>query len=212
MIRVYLIAQAIAIRAGLNALLADDQRIDIIGEASIPADEDFKQIESDVVIWSPASISNYDTLISDLMNIPICETAGLLLIHDEPKVIEALSKLKVRAWGMLSPEFSQAELLAAIVAINEGLIVANPIWMQYLSAGRVLKRYEDSEMIEALTGREVEILQLLALGLTNKQIALRLGISSHTVKFHISSIFTKMGTTNRTETVQLGLTKGLIVL
>jgi DNA-binding NarL/FixJ family response regulator len=67
-------------------------------------------------------------------------------------------------------------------------------------------------MVENLTGREVEILQLLALGLTNKQIAVRLGISMHTVKFHVSSIFGKMGTTNRTETVQLGLKRGLILL
>jgi DNA-binding NarL/FixJ family response regulator len=67
-------------------------------------------------------------------------------------------------------------------------------------------------MVETLTGREMEILQLLALGLTNKQIAVKLGISAHTVKFHVSSIFSKMRTTNRTETVKLGLSKGLILL
>jgi NarL family two-component system response regulator YdfI len=71
---------------------------------------------------------------------------------------------------------------------------------------------ENPDMVESLTGREIEILQLLALGLTNKQIAVRLKISTHTVKFHVSSIFGKFGTTNRTETVKLGLKTGLISL
>jgi DNA-binding NarL/FixJ family response regulator len=71
---------------------------------------------------------------------------------------------------------------------------------------------DDGSVVEPLTSREIELLQLLALGLTNKQIAVQLGISTHTVKFHLSSIFSKMGTTNRTETVKLGLQMGYILL
>ncbi len=56
------------------------------------------------------------------------------------------------------------------------------------------------------------MLQLLAHGLANKQIALALGISEHTVKFHISSIYTKLGASNRTEAVRLGMQRGLVVL
>ena len=56
------------------------------------------------------------------------------------------------------------------------------------------------------------MLQLLAQGLANKQIALALGISEHTVKFHISSIYAKLGATNRAEAVRLGVLRGLIVL
>jgi DNA-binding NarL/FixJ family response regulator len=103
------------------------------------------------------------------------------------------------------------ELVAVRALNNEGL-VTNPAWMQSLASNRVVNSVDDPELIEALTGREMEILQLLALGLTNKQIALRLGISAHTVKFHLSSIFNKMGTTNRTETVKLGLRMGYILL
>lgn len=66
--------------------------------------------------------------------------------------------------------------------------------------------------IEALTEREQEVLQLLAQGLANKQIAGQLGISAHTVKFHISSIYGKLGATNRTEAVRIGLQIGLILL
>jgi DNA-binding NarL/FixJ family response regulator len=71
---------------------------------------------------------------------------------------------------------------------------------------------EDEEEAEELTEREGEVLQLLAQGLANKQIALSLEISEHTVKFHVSSIYAKLGVTNRTEAVRRGARLGLIVL
>jgi len=118
----------------------------------------------------------------------------------------------VRAWGLLDPETSQTELIASIQAVNEGLSVTNPIWLNQMFKHQITGMGGNNDLVETLTGREVEILQLLALGLTNKQIASRLRISAHTVKFHVSTIFGKMGTTNRVETVNLGLKKGLIVL
>jgi DNA-binding NarL/FixJ family response regulator len=65
---------------------------------------------------------------------------------------------------------------------------------------------------EALTEREAQVLQLLAQGLANKQIAAALGISEHTVKFHISAVYAKLGASSRTEAVRLGVRQGLIVL
>lgn len=190
----------------------DDARVQIIGEAAHPDDMAEDQTDADVVVWSPALSLDLDTLLSGLADLRIGVTAALLLIYDDPKVIERLIGLPVHAWGLLSPESSQAELVAAVEAINEGLVVTNPIWLQHLSASQTSSNGENMSLVEALTGRELEILQLLALGLTNKQIAVRLGISAHTVKFHVSSIFGKMGTTNRTETVKLGLKMGLILL
>jgi DNA-binding NarL/FixJ family response regulator len=67
-------------------------------------------------------------------------------------------------------------------------------------------------LIEPLTDREIEVLQLLAQGLANKQIAAELGISEHTVKFHVSGIYTRLGAASRTEAVRLGVRQGLIVL
>jgi len=67
-------------------------------------------------------------------------------------------------------------------------------------------------LTEQFTPRESEVLQLVAQGLANKQIASVLEISEHTVKFHISSIYTKIGATNRTEAVRLGLQAGIISL
>ena len=65
---------------------------------------------------------------------------------------------------------------------------------------------------EKLTDRELEVLELLAEGVGNREIAARLGVSEHTVKFHISSILGKLGAESRTEAVTLGVRKGLIVL
>jgi DNA-binding NarL/FixJ family response regulator len=65
---------------------------------------------------------------------------------------------------------------------------------------------------EELSPRESEVLQLLSLGLLNKEIAVRLEISEHTVKYHISSIFTKLEATNRVEAVRAGIRLGLLEL
>ena len=70
----------------------------------------------------------------------------------------------------------------------------------------------EPELYEALTPREREVLEVLAQGLSNRAIASRLAISEHTVKFHVSSIFAKLGAENRTDAVRRGVRLGLIVL
>jgi DNA-binding NarL/FixJ family response regulator len=70
----------------------------------------------------------------------------------------------------------------------------------------------EPELYEALTPRELEVLEVLAEGLSNKSIASRLGITEHTVKFHVSSIFAKLGAENRTDAVRRGVRRGLITL
>ncbi len=63
-----------------------------------------------------------------------------------------------------------------------------------------------------MTEREGQVLQLTAQGLANKQIAVALGISEHTVKFHLSSLYAKLGVTSRMEAVRAGARRGLVVL
>jgi len=212
LIRVKIIAPAIAVRAGLRALLGDDLSIQVVAEAASLADLDQAQLDEDVVIWSPALYVDPEPLRLELSKINPGEISSLLLIHNDPKVLEQLSQLGLRAWGVLDPELTQAELVASIHALNEGLVVANPVWLKQAYTNHRRSVFEEPDLIEPLTDREVEILQLLAYGLTNKQIAARLKISAHTVKFHVSTIYNKMGTTNRVETVNQGLKKGLIVL
>ena len=212
MIQVTIIAPAIAIRAGLRALLSDDPRIQIIGEAASIVELEGTQTEADVVVWSPSLSLDQEVVLSELSNLRIGETTALLLIYNDPKAIEHLIRHAARAWGVLAPESTQAELVASVQALSEGLVVTNPAWLNQVIMNQATSQEANDELVEPLTGREIEILQLLALGLTNKQIAARLRISAHTVKFHVSTIFSKMGTTNRVETVNQGLKKGLILL
>lgn len=73
-------------------------------------------------------------------------------------------------------------------------------------------RDDDVGVEEALTDREVQVLEFLVHGLSNKAIASRLGISDQTIKFHVASICGKLGAANRTDAVRLGIRRGLVTL
>ena len=79
----------------------------------------------------------------------------------------------------------------------------------YLVAARM---QDEEELVEELTAREMQVLTLLADGLSNKAIASRLSISDETVKFHLASVFGKLGATNRTDAVRQALRRGLVPL
>ena len=107
-------------------------------------------------------------------------------------------------WGILPTDVSAEELTAAVHALSQGLIVGT---------ATLLFESESEPLAHGpLTDRELEVLGLLSKGLANKQIAVALGISEHTVKFHVSSIYTKLNVTNRTEAVRAGLRGGWIAL
>jgi DNA-binding NarL/FixJ family response regulator len=138
---------------------------------------------------------------------------AMLLLCDDPRQALALRELPLSGWGVLPLDTSAEELQAALWAIQEGLVVGTQrLLAPALAQPQLVVRQEAQSLEEALTERENQVLQLLAHGLANKQIALALRISEHTVKFHISSIYTKLGATNRTEAVRLGMQRGLVVL
>ena len=117
------------------------------------------------------------------------------------------------AWGVLSSEANADELAAGIAAVAEGLWVGAPGLVEGLM--RLPKGGESSgeePLAEPLTAREKEVLQHMAEGLANKQIALALGISEHTVKFHINAILGKLNAQSRTEAVVRATRAGLILL
>ncbi|HSB65009.1 MAG TPA: response regulator transcription factor [Anaerolineales bacterium] len=207
-----IIAPGMAVRAGLRALLSDDPRLQVIGEVANPRELDSEQDAVDVFVWSPAQYIDQDAERIELGHLNLGEESALLVIHDDPRLITQLTQLRVKAWGVLDPEATQTELIAAIQSLYEGLVVVDPAWLRQALANQDPGNDKYPDQAELLTERETEVLQLLAYGLTNKQIAARLNISAHTVKFHVSSIFTKMRTTNRVEAVNLGLKRGLIML
>jgi DNA-binding NarL/FixJ family response regulator len=95
-----------------------------------------------------------------------------------------------------------AEFLSVAAARASGL-EADAILM-------ALRQQDDLAHVEPLTAREVEVLELLAEGRSNKAIAARLGISDQTVKFHVAAICGKLGAANRTDAVQRAIRQGLI--
>ena len=198
MIRVLLVAPSPALRAGLRSLLASDARVQVIDEAARLADFDLDETEADVIIASASSAS-----FSGL-GLTLPDSISILLLSDSP--LPASDTLRSRpAWGILPTDVSPEELLAAIHALAEGLIVGTRALLLPDEPSAPLAR-------GPLTERELEVLNLLSKGLANKQIAAALGISEHTIKFHVSSIYSKLNATNRTEAVRAGLRGGWIVL
>jgi DNA-binding NarL/FixJ family response regulator len=190
-IRVQLDVSSPALRAGLRALLSSDNTIKIMNDS---LDED---LEADVVITSASHVSFSNHEVSDT------SSAATLLLSDDPLNVREMRRFS-RVWGILPTESSAEELTAAIHALSQGLIVGT---------STLLFESENEPLSHGpLTDRESEVLGLVAKGLANKQIAVALGISEHTVKFHVSSIYTKLNVTNRTEAVREGLRGGWVAL
>jgi DNA-binding NarL/FixJ family response regulator len=141
---------------------------------------------------------------------------AVLLLNDDRRAVLDWIGLPLRALAVLPPESTESELEAALAALYQGLSVwPADTWSLLQTADDPAPAAQPSlapDEVEALTERELEVLQLLALGYANKKIALDLVISEHTVKFHISSIYGKLGVGNRTEAVRIGLQTGLVSL
>ena len=191
MIRVLLDVSSPALRAGLRALLSSDKKIKVVNDS---LDEN---LEADVIITSASHESFSENGFLD------SPSAAILLLSDDPLNIRELRR-SARVWGILPADASTDELRAAVHALSQGLIVGT---------SALLFESESGPLLEGpLTERESEVLGLLSRGLANKQIAVELGISEHTVKFHVSSIYQKLNVTNRTEAVRAGLRGGWIAL
>ncbi len=214
MIHVAVVAQALALRTGLRALLSDGELIEVVAEAT--SIDELETLLSDIDVLLLAEPRSLEGL-SDL------ELSGtlpsILLLSDEARAAQDLAGISPHAWGVVPMEATAEELQAAVVALHEGLIVLSPLQLRRGAALNHLLGLPEGEVqglaehpIEPLTERELQVLQLLAQGLANKQIAAALSISEHTVKFHVSSIYAKLGAANRTEAVRLGVQQGLVIL
>ncbi len=203
LIKVTIVSPNHSIRVGLREMLSGQHEINVIGEWTNTQDIDEK--ETEVLIL--ASVSS--AVLADLK----ADSFGLLLLTDDPEEARILLDFNARTWGVVSAAASADEIAAAVHAVGEGLWVGAPGLVKTLM--RPQRRGDgpaDELLIESLTSREREVLQLMAEGLANKQIALRLSISEHTVKFHLSSLYGKLGVASRTEAVKRGLGLGLISL
>ena len=158
----------------------------------------------------PEPRTSFPSLTTDL------EQAGVavVVLVDEPDASWTARALRAGLRAVLPRDASAADIHSAIEAANRGMLLldaelARELFPPIANRERAL---EDIATLEDLTPREIEVLRMMAEGLGNKEIAARLAISDHTVKFHISSILAKLGASTRTEAVTTGIRMGLILL
>jgi DNA-binding NarL/FixJ family response regulator len=203
-IRVGLATPPGALRAGLRSLLTSSTRIQVTLEASALNNLDRLPAAVDVVVTTAGTARSSRQALDG--SIPV-----LLLVSETSFDLDGLKKISPLAWGVLPLDADAETLQAAVVALYEGMIVGPPLLLDSLfNKPQPLHANHENAEAEPLTQRETEVLQQLALGLTNKQIARALGISEHTVKFHISAIYGKLGVMNRAEAVHTGIRRGWI--
>jgi len=139
----------------------------------------------------------------------------IILLADIPALrISGALPPGVRA--VLPRNATPTEIIGAIEAVAAGLYVFHPSEVDSASMlrpreGDAFREFREP-LLEPLTPREMEVLQLLSEGLGNKEIASRLNISEHTAKFHVASIMGKLGAASRTEAVTLGIRHGLVMI
>ena len=204
--RVLVAADSAVVRAGLESLIVQAPQLALAGSSS-PNNlrERIRELQPDVVLmdWRPADDEALELLLK--------AGPAVVLLADEQDPAMLASGLRAGLRALLPRHASAEEIVAAIEAVAGGLIVLHP---EQIGSLQFLERPRRSavESDATLTPREVEVLRMLAEGLANKNIAWRLGISEHTVKFHIASIFTKLNASSRAEAVAIGMRQGLILL
>ncbi|AFY56462.1 response regulator containing a CheY-like receiver domain and an HTH DNA-binding domain [Rivularia sp. PCC 7116] len=203
-IQIIVIAVSPVIRMGLSAMLEDNPKFKVLKSvADIDSlIDDIAQLQPDVVLldWNSQdyeSISQSQQFMS-----------ATIILVDEIEDINFATVLAARIKGILPHDSTESEIIAAVEAVASGLVVFHPDIVDNLQ----LQKPANSQQHETLTNREIEVLQMLTSGLSNKAVAQQLYISEHTVKFHVSSIFQKLNVSTRTEAVAVGVRLGLIML
>jgi DNA-binding NarL/FixJ family response regulator len=169
-------------------------------------------LESPADVWVVEAESLADHTAREAM-----EWAGaggpVVLLVRNPASEPIAEALRAGVKAVLPSSLPSPEIVTAIEAAAAGLVVleGGNIEMLLRAPGTV-SRGAAGELIESLTPREIEVLRLLAAGLGNKEVAARLEISEHTVKFHVASIMGKLGAASRTEAVTLGIRHGLVMI
>ncbi len=215
MIRVFIVAASPLARSGLQQLLAHPE-VEVVGSAvdldSAAGLLSEPEAEPDVIVVdasreSSATAASLSATSSDIgADIPVVILESL----DNGTVGSDLLRQGARA--ILPAGISPTELIAALRAVTSGLIVLHPSTVAAIPHAAVNTSRSTEEWIEPLTKREKEVLQMLAAGLGNKEIAAKLNISDHTAKFHVGSILGKLGVSTRAEAVAMGIRRGLVLL
>jgi NarL family two-component system response regulator YdfI len=207
-IRVLVVAHSAVLRTRLETSLARRPDVLVAGSAEWPPANGVAEREADVVLLV---LERGDEPRLDQPSGRAPAAPRLVVVGPDPMEQWAAAALRRGARAVLPLDASSAELGAMLDAVAAGLAVMPPA----LAAGppaRANRRLGADKSPQPLTPREVEILELLASGLGNKAIAARLGISGHTVKTHVVSLFEKLEVSTRAEAVAAGVRRGILML
>lgn len=222
--RLLIVADDPLARAGLALMLSEQDGLVIVGQLANEADivTELEAYRPDVILW--------DLGWEPTRALPTVRSGGMAIDEATDTVFEQLAELRENQWplvvlvsdetqvtevwasgvqAILMRQAEPAKLVLAFQATQQNLILLDPIFSDALLTPIPST---PATLIDDLTPRESEVLQLLAEGLTNKAIAHRLRVSDHTVKFHVNAIMSKLGAQSRTEAVVQASRLGLILL
>lgn len=207
--RVLIVAAAPAVRIGLRSMLeADDEHdFEVAGEASsLELAAGLAEAEVFLLADEESLEEIEPSLLED-------GTQSVVALSVDEAPVARLRGLPLLGWGIVTPDAPPEEISAAIHAAARGLVVISETLADRL-LGMPVGAPETvvDEPSEPLTPREREVLELLGRGLSNRLIAGELHISEHTVKFHVSSVYAKLGVGSRAGAVSQGARRGLISL
>jgi DNA-binding NarL/FixJ family response regulator len=194
MIQVLVAASSPVGRAGLKSLVEDAGECVVVGSASAGEIVELAlELHPDVILWQISPDEDAATILR------LLERQNTILLTSNA----ALELIRAGAHGVLPLEASADQIGVALQAAASGLGVFSPEHFDAPATGRAPS---------TLTAREKEVLRMIAEGLANKEIAWRLGISEHTVKFHVSALLGKLGAGSRAEAISAGIRQGVIML
>ena len=206
--RFFVVAASASSRERVRRLLAGAGGR-VVGEGA-SAEAALNAVEADVILVADA----------DLLELHPAggreSPAALVVLSDDSATASVMRDMDFAGWAVLPPDATGEEMMAAGVLAAAGLIVLPP--EVFAPTGSVATpgpdfREEDGvPSPESLTAREREVLERLAEGLSNREIAAVLGISEHTAKFHVASVLAKLGAANRAEAVRQGIRRGWLTL
>jgi two-component system, NarL family, response regulator YdfI len=207
-VRVLVSAASAVRRAGLEAIVRASTQMKLSGSAYgvETITQQAVELSADVILVD-LERSDARLLAATERVMPPIPVVALV---DQPDLTWSTRALSGNVKAILPRDATEEEISSAIHFAYSGLVVLDQETTESLVHRAGVGNVNDA--VEELTPREIEVLRLLADGVGNKQLALQLGISEHTVKFHISSILDKLGASSRTEAVTTGLRAGLIVL
>ncbi len=215
-IKVLVVDDHALFRRGITAVLANHENLEVVGEASdgLEAIEKAEAIVPDIILMdlNMPHCSGLEATQALQTKMPQVDILVLTVSDNEADLFAAV---KFGAKGYILKNTEPEELIQAILHITQGGVIVSPIMAtKLLTEFQGLEAEGKTEAIQetesSLSPREGEVLQLVAHGATNKQIADSLFISENTVKTHLRNIMDKLHLANRSQAAAYAVEKGLV--